>query len=199
MKRILFAIALMLFIGVSCTDKKSRPVLDGFFELKLGMTEAQIRQLIDTTFLENSDIVFDDEDEVWLESINAKSLYLDKYEVDTNFILKKIHLSFFQDTLYSIMTEDINPRFLELLKEKYGVAKSNEEDFKGAEGEKLITTIWNTNDPNIYCMSALTYVTRSYFQLTLSNIKTRTEVTRQIKKKKEEKKLQMNQPLLDRI
>lgn len=119
MKKIFLASILISLLSLSCSVKHNKPVLDGFFELKLGMTEEELRGIVDVKLLKETkfeDILWDEEA---TKSKGLKIFHLDYYKIDDGYIIEEIQLSFFQNKLYSIETRNYNSKTEDLLTQKY--------------------------------------------------------------------------------
>lgn len=92
----------------------TREPVEGIFEIKLGMTEAELKQVVDTTYLKT--------EKKWrqYESIDWKGFELDKYKVNQFHEIERIGLEFLDDSLYSIRIKTYNKKTERWLTEKYG-------------------------------------------------------------------------------
>lgn len=137
-KTVIYCI-LVICILSSCTEKE----LDGIFDFKIGMTESQLREVVDTTLLER-DLSFID------TTHKRKDLKLTHYVVNETVAINDILFIFHNDKLTDIYIEQYNPIIENLLTQKYGL--NNEVN----EGNKTIK-IWNTgNIIQIRCGSVYT-------------------------------------------
>lgn len=203
-----FLIATLITIGMICIaylNKENKPVLDGIFELRLGMTEKQLREIVDITLLEDTI----DTDLPWSRSIIAKKgikdLYLKKYEVKNNYNIENITFSFLNDTLYRIIINKHNLKTEELLTKKYGEPKVERLIFpKDVEG---VQQQWHTNSSDIKCTSLnFDETSDDYYCLCLLEKKRVDRIQKEIAndkkkddKEKETQKKKTEKDLLDKL
>lgn len=120
--------------------------IDGVFEIRLGMTESEIRQVVDTTYLKPEygwDAYAD---------INWKGFELEKYKVDDYYEIEDIHLELFNDSLYYIRITKYNKKTEDLLTEKYGVLYENTHASVRSMTSSRYKK-WNRGDQDIKCES----------------------------------------------
>lgn len=161
-KKILFiciGLISLFFVSIFISmfiDWKSNS-MNGIFELKLGMSEEEMRELVDTTLLKDTISLFEDLDYEKILERKIKTLYLEYYIVDGIYQIEDIRLSFFENKLFSIEIRAYNHRTEYLLDEKYGKFKDEKEYFSDgdlrSEDKK-----WKTNDFNIECSSYRTFL-----------------------------------------
>lgn len=178
---------LLLFMVLSLTSisvYSQKKVLDGVFNIRLGMSEKQLRTVVDTSYLKkNEEYTFWYKDCKPLEG-RRKRLELESYIPEKGYGMKKIDLDFFDDKLYSIDIHKYNPQIEKLLNKKYGKPKKErkkethieyktyaertaEWDRVKSKTEKIQERkTWKTNDENIECYS---FEDNSFYSLTIEN------------------------------
>lgn len=147
----IFVLVLVLIFALMARFDTSEPIpIEGVFEIKLGMSEKELREIVDTTHLKPG--------YKWreYENLDQKEFVLDSYIVNQSYTIENISLSFFNDSLYFIVIETYNAKTEDLLTEKYGV--SNE--YSKASRQSWTNTqyrYWETSNRNIKCGSDHTY------------------------------------------
>lgn len=159
---------LIIILTYSCSPK-DEVKLDGIFELRLGMSEKEIRKKVDETLLKANmkKITYYSGEAILKERL--KGFSLEAYIVNNTYKMEKIHLSFFDDQLYNIKIEEYNPKIEEFLTRKYG------EPLEELEEYGTITT-WSTYDDELSCFSA-NYIDHTYF-LSITQERIEREVLR---------------------
>ncbi len=99
MKKILSLCISIIIISLSCSTKGDKPILNGLFELKLGMSEEDARKIVDTNLLSEKNDYFTSMDRNGVLEGKVKTLHLERYVVDSNFVIEDIAMSFFEDEL----------------------------------------------------------------------------------------------------
>lgn len=170
MKRniILYLTLLFSVFTAFSISKDSNPKLDKIYELQLGSSEQNIRQITNNATLKKMDesSLINDYyiDEVNRESVRA--FYLDRYTTKDGNTIRKIEFYFYKDQLYRIVIRKYNPAIEKWLdKEEASILKieaPKEEDFLGIPDDdwmydrtKVIDKKWHTNSESINCKSVL--------------------------------------------
>lgn len=150
MKKILSLCISIIIISLSCSTKGDKPILNGLFELKLGMSEEDARKIVDTNLLSEKNDYFTSMDRNGVLEGKVKTLHLERYVVDSNFVIEDIAMSFFEDELYNIYIGQYNAKTENLLENKYGLKRK-----KNNREKEERTMEWYTNDKNISCISTV--------------------------------------------
>lgn len=185
-------ITLLFLLASICSYGQKKPILDGIFDLRLGMSKEELFAVIDTTEirgrrfldLEATDYANRVEEIVihqYVSTISGQPQY--------TYILHIISIKFLDDKAYDINLADWNNTLEEMLMKKYGKPKKKgklktktEKEYKPyaertSEFDEVknikVTTIsdtrrkvWKTGDKNIECESKeLSYDTSMYYHM----------------------------------
>lgn len=125
MRKIILTILLSLLtiVGYSQTTH----TIDKLFVFKLGMSIQQLGQIVDTSLLEEVEVAdYRNLDILTLGSNlggKVKVYFLAEYEVQPYYVLRNIHLSFFDNKLLALQISEYNKKTEDLLTEKYSMPK----------------------------------------------------------------------------
>lgn len=101
--------------------------IDKLFEFKLGMSIQQLRQIVDISLLEEVEVAdYKNFDILTLGSNlggKVKVYFLAEYEVQPYYVLRNIHLGFFDNKLLALQISEYNKKTEDLLTEKYSMPK----------------------------------------------------------------------------
>ncbi len=141
----------LIFFIYSCSNKNDKPVLDGFFELRLGMTISEMKDIVDIKLLKDTidgDLPWDRE---MIAQRGIKDFYLKSYTIDESHIIENIDLSFRHDSLYRIGINKFSPFIEDLLTQKYGKPRTDQYILPG--DVETTETEWKTHSTNRNCRS----------------------------------------------
>jgi len=179
-------------------DKRNAPPkLNSIFELKLGMSEKDLKKVVDVAALSDTlllDFQYGQGEDLLSEKDRVKTLYLAYYEVDMNYQLKDVVLFFYRDKLFEMFILDASTRTGQLLGEKYRHLISASE-YDREQKKNKTSRIWITNDDDIECLSVSIGDDsgEDEYQIYLFNRKKKEEIMAQRRpdgrKKKSEKEL----------
>lgn len=156
MKKIFSVCILIVVTCLSCSQKNNKPILDGLFDLRLEMTEKEMRGVVDVSLLKDTVDPFLELDFGKVITGKVKAFYLDRYTIGS-YTVKDITLSFFDDRLYCIIIKEYNPLIEELLTQESGQSSS-----KYIEEINKIEKKWRTGDDRITCVSLSNHLFQSY-------------------------------------
>lgn len=128
-------------------EKASSTSLNGIFSLKLGMTEKELRGVVDESKLSQLKT-----EEFNLTDIELKSFILDSYKVSDVYSLDKLQLDFLNDTLYAIIIREYNEQTESLLTEKYKLENVEIDLIRGKQN-RYEERRWNSYNYNVECYS----------------------------------------------
>lgn len=145
MKKLLLTYIFITFANL-CYSQEQDYTLEGLFDFRLGMSVAELKEIVDTTQLNQGEPDENMPNEEWF--------FLDEYVVleKNNYILRDIGFLFRNDKLYLIVIGDYNKTTEGFLSQVYG---KPEERIERTEEYEKTEYIWDTKIRDVLCASSL--------------------------------------------
>lgn len=196
-----------LLVTLSCSKKEKRPTIDGLFDLRLGMTVNELKGVVDTTLLQETEFSFRDWTGEALREKQLKRFHLSQYVLDENYAIEQVDLDFMEGKLYSIVVRGYNEKTEELLTQKYGLINK---DYTKVADEWHSCKSWDTGNVfRIICGSTkVTNLDDTFKNYTLyirddkmsnqafGSVK---KYWREVEEKEQDRIRNKNQPLIDKL
>lgn len=123
--------------------------LDSVFDIRLGMSEKEVREVVNTSLLWEYKHSYSDENNDSIANLE-RILSLDRYTSSDQLVLEDLTLTFFDDRLYSIKITSYNAEWESILTKKCGKPKQKRSIFAGNE---YVITTWENGFEHINCVA----------------------------------------------